>query len=310
MQELTADGRRIVDDVAQRNGFSSDAVQTMLQAIANGNGSQAQFNHYEFGGMGQWSQGGMIMIGDMFNNNLKFRVDALCNDLSNVWRNNSVYAPQQSFQSQSQGGYSNQSSNFGNSSLFVPGPNSGNWWPGDLGSPSSSGSQNDMRYAVFPSSRRLAIRVNGDVTVYDIGDHQIGGFSQQQGGDQSLTFTSQYGTIRVLDLVKVSGPGMSNGTGNANMGGYSNTNFAQPVQQPQYNQAPAQFDPPAPAPSSFSTQSQNAPSGAQSSGFQSQAPMSNDDIFAKIERLASLRDKGILSDDEFAAKKTELLSRL
>ena len=29
-----------------------------------------------------------------------------------------------------------------------------------------------------------------------------------------------------------------------------------------------------------------------------------------IERLADLRAKGILSDEEFAAKKTELLSRL
>ena len=34
------------------------------------------------------------------------------------------------------------------------------------------------------------------------------------------------------------------------------------------------------------------------------------DIFAAIERLAELKDKGILTDDEFAAKKAELLSRL
>jgi hypothetical protein len=34
------------------------------------------------------------------------------------------------------------------------------------------------------------------------------------------------------------------------------------------------------------------------------------DIFAKIERLADLRQKGILSEEEFAAKKTELLARL
>jgi hypothetical protein len=34
------------------------------------------------------------------------------------------------------------------------------------------------------------------------------------------------------------------------------------------------------------------------------------DIFTKIERLADLQQKGILSPDEFAAKKTELLSRL
>jgi Short C-terminal domain len=33
-------------------------------------------------------------------------------------------------------------------------------------------------------------------------------------------------------------------------------------------------------------------------------------IFAKIERLADLQQKGILSPEEFAAKKAELLSRL
>ncbi|MBL8660291.1 MAG: SHOCT domain-containing protein [Rhodospirillales bacterium] len=35
-----------------------------------------------------------------------------------------------------------------------------------------------------------------------------------------------------------------------------------------------------------------------------------EEIFFKIERLADLRKKGVLSEDEFAAKKAELLSRL
>jgi hypothetical protein len=34
------------------------------------------------------------------------------------------------------------------------------------------------------------------------------------------------------------------------------------------------------------------------------------DLFAKIERLSELHKKGILSSEEFAAKKAELLSRL
>jgi hypothetical protein len=34
------------------------------------------------------------------------------------------------------------------------------------------------------------------------------------------------------------------------------------------------------------------------------------DIFAKIERLAELLQKGMLSEAEFASKKAELLSRL
>ena len=34
------------------------------------------------------------------------------------------------------------------------------------------------------------------------------------------------------------------------------------------------------------------------------------DVFAKLERLAALHAKGILSDAEFEAKKTELLARI
>ena len=34
------------------------------------------------------------------------------------------------------------------------------------------------------------------------------------------------------------------------------------------------------------------------------------DIFDTIEKLARLKDKGILTDDEFSAKKAELLARL
>ena len=35
-----------------------------------------------------------------------------------------------------------------------------------------------------------------------------------------------------------------------------------------------------------------------------------EDIFAKIERLGELRDKGLISAKEFEAKKAELLSRI
>ena len=37
---------------------------------------------------------------------------------------------------------------------------------------------------------------------------------------------------------------------------------------------------------------------------------SESDVFAKIERLAALKQKGVLTDDEFNAKKAELLSRI
>ena len=92
-------------------------------------------------------------------------------------------------------------------SLFVPasvGGSSGNWWPSELGSPSSSGAQNNVRYAYFPGLHRLAIELNGTVTVYDTLDHQIGGFSQQQGVGGSVTFSSQHGMVAVTSLPLVS----------------------------------------------------------------------------------------------------------
>jgi hypothetical protein len=62
-----------VTDVATRHRVSLDAAITLLGALAQGNGRQAQFNHPDLGGLGQWSQGGMIMVGDMFNQGLKYR---------------------------------------------------------------------------------------------------------------------------------------------------------------------------------------------------------------------------------------------
>lgn len=281
MQDLTPEGRRIVAELGQRYGVSEDAVQTLLRALVAGNGTMAQFSHPELGGMGQWSQGGMTMVGDMFNNALKARVDGLCSELSARLRD--LTPPQGSYssQSQSQGGFQGQSQGPGQwqsqggsygqgegVSLFVPGGGSGHWWPEGLGQPSSTGAQNDIRYAWFPASRRLAVQIGGRTTVYDTGDHQIGGVSQQQGGGSSLTFTSQYGTVRVADLPIVSG---------GEAGGASSG-------------APA---------ASARAEPQAAPASAGS-----------EDILGKLERLGALKEKGLLSAEEFAAAKADLLRRM
>ena len=127
MMELTSDGRRVVDELAQCHGVSGDAVLTLLRAVAAGNGTSAQFNHPELGGMGQWSQGGMVMVGDMFNNALKHRVDLLCSELSALVRSQPLY-PAAASQSQSQSSGSlwqgSQSQGGGAGvSLFVAGSN-------------------------------------------------------------------------------------------------------------------------------------------------------------------------------------------
>ena len=175
----------------------------------------------------------------------------------------------------------------GGVSLFVPGTFGGgaSRWPAELGAPSSAGSQNDLHYAVFPSTRRLAIEQGGRLTIYDIGDHQIGGFSQQQSGDQSLTFTSQYGLVRVADL-KIVSPGVAPAPETAPL--------AEAPMAPIFDPAP----PPARA-------AQPAPAAA---GLAPGA--SDDEIFSRIERLADLRKKDIITAEEFDAKKAELLARL
>lgn len=297
MQQLSPAGQQIIDGIAQRYGYSTEAVLSMLQSVINGNGRMAQFNHPQFGGSGQWMSGGMTMVSDMFNNNLKASVNNLCAELSQLVAAQPDLLRSGSFQSQSQSGqqqhnYSNAPNNSAansmtssGASLFVPpAPGTSNeWWGPDLRWPNSTGAQNGVRYAHFAQARRLAIEVNGKVTIYDTLDHQIGGFSQQQSYGGSLSFTSQHGLIDVarLPVVSVDGTPQTAAAGNG------------VAQAPAFNQPAAA----AAGPSDLS-QSEATGNGAQL------------DIFAMIDKLAELRARNILSEAEFNAKKTELLARL
>lgn len=304
MQELSAEGRRLVADLAMRYGFSEDAVVSLLGSVAAGGGMQAQFNHPEFGGMGQWQQGGMTMIGDMFNNGLKYRVAGLSSELANALGGPALWRPLP-MQTHSQFSSQSQSQNGGAGvSLFIPGGSSG-MWPPELGAPSSSGSQNDLSYAYFPSTRRLAIRRGGVISVYDTGNHSISGVSQQQSGDQSLTFTSNYGLVRLADLTPV-----ATGGGAPQQAPWAPQPPAPPVEPvafahpPEPAPAPVETWAPAPTPEPapfVAEQQRPAPSPAAAS---------SEEIFFKLERLADLRQKGILNDEEFSKKKAELLSLL
>ena len=165
MRQLSPAGQQAVNDIAQRQGFSPQAVESMLESVINGNGSMAQFSHPEFGGGGQWMSGGMTMIGDMFNGYLKGRVDNLCSELARLISNQPDLLRSGSFQSQSQNGstqYNGSNGSYGSgegNSLFAPAlPD---WWGPDLRFPNSTGGQNDMRYAYFAQARRLAIDVGG-----------------------------------------------------------------------------------------------------------------------------------------------------
>jgi hypothetical protein len=184
-----------IQSIASRHGFSPEAVAVAWDALRRGGGSMAQFNHWELGGGGQWLPG-MLMIGDMFNNSLKARVDALFNDLQSqpVPPPPPMRPSQQSWQSQPlSDGVSLQ---YGSAPAYA-----NTWYPSELGFPSTAGSQNNVRYAYFPGPARLAIELFGKVTLYDTGPHIISGVSQSQSNDAgNMTFTSQFGVIPVATL--------------------------------------------------------------------------------------------------------------
>lgn len=242
MLQLMPEARQAIDALAQQFGVSVDAVMTLLQALRDGNGVMAQFQHPELGGSGQWMQGGMVMVGDMFNSAIKAKVNGICSALSQLlttplfaWT-----APQVSPNTAS--------------------PRSAaTWWPEAFGTPTMTGSQNGMRYAYFAAMQRLVLDRAGEVTIYDTQDHQIRGVSQQQGDGAAVAFTSQHGSVDVSTLPQLSTP----------------------------TSAPEPAAPEAPKTSSAS-----------------------DAILNTLERLAALHRRGILSDDEFAAKKAEFLQRL
>jgi len=243
MSCLTTRGERFVEELAQRHGFSNEAVTHMLMAVRDGNAGMAQFTHSEFGGYGQWMRGGMLMLGDMFNHTLKARVDALCVEIADWLAAEPGLIPAR------------------------------HWWPAELGTPNAAGAQNHLRYAYFADAGRLAIEVGGIVWVYDTDEHRIDGFSSRQQGDSgSIALTSQYGSVDLSRLRVVSRNG-------------------QPVP---IEPAPAVQAEPA---------GEGEPSGRAAS-------CANEEIFAALERLGDLKAKGIVSDEELAAKKAELLARL
>jgi hypothetical protein len=147
------------------------------------------------------------------------------------------------------------------------------WWPAELGSPSSCGSQNNLRYAVFPVARCLAVEVNGGVSVHDIGDLQILGCSLAS-DDAEVLFSTNSGTIKLTSLPLV-----------------------QPA-SPAASQACASAGSPAPA---------AAPAPVQAAA-EHQYPQAA--VLEALAKLGELKAMGILTEAEFTAKKTELLSRL
>lgn len=351
MKTLSTQGQEQIADIASRHGFSTAAVMSMLDAIVSGRGGMAQFNHAEFGGSGQWMEGGMTMVSDLFNHELKHRIDRLCIELAALVRRqpeldrDSAGTANLNTQTQSQFNQDGAEQHEGmvaggglqegllkpEGSLYAADSSTGhNWWPAGLGQPSSTGAQNDSRYAWFAGSHRLALSRNGKVTVYDTLDHQIGGVSQQQSNGVPLSFTSQHGNVDLSSLPIVDDESERQKkeeqsyaqAGQQARSGLSGATHHQHQQQEE--KAPAQQNHIALAEAlSVETQRKDLAGGgalgshAVHAGHAAPAPRIaataggvGTDIFATIERLAELRGKGVLSEQEFSDKKKELLDRL
>jgi hypothetical protein len=157
--------------------------------------------------------------------------------------------------------------------------------------------QNDQGYAIFPATARLAMLQNGQVRVYDTGAHMIGGVGQQQAQDGSVTFTSQLGPVPLSQLHEITATEPDADTRSTP------------------DEAPGQDPLPAPV---ISVESPvTTPKVAQTPTPQAAPDRPNPlpasgtvDVYEALSRLGELRDKGILTDAEFQAKKTELLARI
>jgi hypothetical protein len=185
---MSASDDELVGRMAKKHSVSPAAVQVVLAALRSGGGRMAQFSHADFGGMSQWSPG-MSMVGDMFNTQLKAKLDALCSDIAAHLDSSEMAGARAA----------------GDEVSYRSTGRSADWWPAGLGRPGAVGAQNDLRYAVFPDTHRLVIDDRGAITIYDTGSHRIFGVAQAQSADRTLTFTSQDGLIRVADLPKVAG---------------------------------------------------------------------------------------------------------
>ncbi|MBO9615456.1 MAG: SHOCT domain-containing protein [Dyadobacter sp.] len=201
MKTLSADGQQKLNDIAGRYNLQPETVESLLKAIIRGNGTMAQFNLPELGGQGQWMSGGMTMVGDMFNSSLRNTVERLCNELANLVTTTVLFEHNDGPANAAPAHEDTRASTGGG---FFSQPSTS--WPAIFGTPTSSGSQNNFRYAYFAPVHRLVIEDDGKRTIYDTKHHQITGVSQQQGTVRSYRFTSQEGQVDLSALEVVSDP--------------------------------------------------------------------------------------------------------
>ncbi|MGB7157079.1 MAG: hypothetical protein WBD40_03370, partial [Tepidisphaeraceae bacterium] len=156
--------------IAQRYQVSEDAVRQLYRALESTGGAQAQFNHPELGGYGQWMPG-MCMLSRTTDPQFKARISGLATELAGMVQGGSPTTPA------------------GES-----------WWPASFGHPAASGEQHGIRYAYFPDRDRLLIQQGARIDSYDTAGRRITGYSQQQSTAAQICFTTEAGPLHLSTL--------------------------------------------------------------------------------------------------------------
>lgn len=176
---------KTIKKIAEKYQVSEETAQALLMGLKVTGGRQVQFNIGELGGMGQW-QPGMIMVGDMFDIGLKYKVDGLCTELSELVRSEeeTPKTPTKTT-SKTKSPPKTESTTTKSSASF-------------------RGSQNGYHYAYFSSEDKLEIEYEGKITKYSTKGYPLSGVQQSQSNSaQNLTFSYPGGTVSVKDLKKI-----------------------------------------------------------------------------------------------------------
>lgn len=185
----------VIPSIAERYHVSVDAARAIERSLRASGGRQAQFDHPELGGHGQWMPS-MIQIGRPNDYQLRARVEGLCAELAAIVRGEETSAPLAL-------GREPGTPSAGACVSKVAGES---WWPATFGHPGSAGEQNGCRYAYFPDRDRLLVQMGATVIQYDTAGRRITGVAQQQSHESKLTFTSPEGEVPVEDLACVPWP--------------------------------------------------------------------------------------------------------
>jgi hypothetical protein len=179
----------VIPEIAARYLVPEEKVREIYRQLQANDATQCQFTCDDLGGPVQW-QPGMVMTSRWDDHALRARVDGLCSELCAIVRGSDTAAPAALKR--------DPATPPAISRVDLAAGES--WWPAMLGHPSSSGSQNGVRYAYFPDKHRLLLQHGARIDAYDTGEYHLTGVAQQQGHSRTITFSTAEGPIPVEHL--------------------------------------------------------------------------------------------------------------